>query len=288
MKTFFQSVLFFAFLSLALAGSAHSDVGETILGFKLPVVSMMPEAIPAPNTSPMIAIVIDDMGVDLKRSARAVRNLKSSVTMSYLAYAPHIADQVSSAKEQGHEIILHLPWESDSPKADPGANHLSVNMTSEQIQKNLLANLDGFQGYVGVNNHMGSRFSRYRTGLEIVMAELKKRKIFYLDSKTTPDSVAEKVALQFGVPATHRDVFLDHDENSKMVKTSLDEVESIARRRGSVIAIGHPKDVTLNALEAWLPTVEARGFRLVPLSEVVKYREMRREAHVAHLESPGK
>lgn len=308
MRKFLHSVLLAAFLSLTLSGAAYSDIAgiyahdsdgamydprmgmpvqlkETISGFQLPVVSMLPEAIPAPDASPMIAIVIDDMGIDLKRSERAVRNLKSPVTMSYLAYAHHIGDQVAAAREKGHEIVLHLPWEADSPKANPGPNHLSVNMTSEQIQKNLQANLEKFQGYVGVNNHMGSRFSRYRAGLEIVMAELKKRGLFYMDSKTTPDSIAEKVAMQFDVPAAHRDVFLDHDESSRRVRVSLQEVESIARRKGSVIAIGHPKDVTLSALEAWLPAVEARGFRLVTLSEVIKHRQMKREAHVAHLES---
>lgn len=252
------------------------------------VVDMLPDAIPALYPRPLIAIVIDDVGVDLKRSARTVKNLTAPVTLSYLPYAAHIQQQVETAKAKGHEVILHLPWEPDSEKADPGPNHLSVNMPQEQIQKNLLANLEGFTGYAGVNNHMGSRFSRYRPGLEIVMAELKKRNLFFLDSKTTPDSIAEKVAREYGISSAHRDVFLDHDENSNMVRTSLQEVEDIARRKGSVIAIGHPKDVTLNALEPWLASIEAKGFQLVPLSAVISYRQTKATASVAHLEHPAK
>ncbi|MBI3440522.1 MAG: divergent polysaccharide deacetylase family protein [Proteobacteria bacterium] len=255
----------------------------------LPAASVLPQAVPpSPSSKPMIAIVIDDVGVDQKRSARAVNELNAAVTLSYLAYSSHVLQQVAAAKAHGHEIMLHLPWEADNAKEDPGPNHLSVSMSTEQIQKNLLANLDGFTGYVGVNNHMGSRFSRYRPGLELVMAELQKRHVFYLDSKTTPNSIAEKVAREYNVPTTHRDVFLDHDENSKMVRTSLEEVEAIARRKGSAVAIGHPKDPTLAAVEAWLPTLETKGFQLVPLTTVISYRQMRYDAHMAHLEADKK
>jgi len=294
MKKIFSCLLFV--LSLALIPVARGEdmalsdfIEDMLFGQSLAtVIDMLPQAIPPRYPSPLIAIVIDDVGVDIKRSARAVGKLKAPVTISYLAYSSHIQQQVEAARAKGHEVILHLPWEADNAKADPGPNHLSINMSPEQIQKNLLANLDGFTGYVGVNNHMGSRFSRYRPGLEVVMAELKKRGVFYLDSKTTPDSIAEKVAHEYGIPAAHRDVFLDHDENSRMVRTSLREVEAIARRRGSVIAIGHPKDVTLNALEPWLATIEARGFRLVPLTEMIKYRQTLTGAYVAHLAPSGK
>jgi len=252
--------------------------------FPPPLISLLPEAIKAPDAKPLIAIVIDDMGVDLKRSERAVKNLKSPVTMSYLAYSPHIGAQVAAAKKQGHEIFLHLPWEPDNAKADPGPNHMSVTMSKEQLQKNLLENLGGFDGYAGVNNHMGSKFSRYRGGIEIVMAELKKRGVFFLDSRTTADSIAEKVAREYDIPATHRDVFLDHVEKPEYVAAALREVEKIALRKGSAVAIGHPKDMTLEALEAWLPALEDRGFQLAPLTTVIKYRQARAGGHLAHLE----
>ncbi|MCE9507581.1 MAG: divergent polysaccharide deacetylase family protein [Alphaproteobacteria bacterium] len=251
----------------------------------LPIISLLPKAIPAPYGRPLIAIVIDDMGVDQKRSERAVRNLKPQVTLSYLAYAPRIRAQVASAKKQGHEIFLHLPWEPDSAHADPGPHHLSVDMPKEQLQQNLLANLGGFDGYVGVNNHMGSKFSRYRAGLETVMAELKKRGVFFLDSRTTPDSIAEKVALEYDIPATRREVFLDHVEKPEFVAAALREVESVALQKGSAVAIGHPKDMTLDALEAWLPTLEAKGFQLAPVTTVIKYRRSAADAYVAHLEA---
>ena len=251
--------------------------------------TLLPEPIPAPQKAemaplekPMIAIVIDDMGVDRKHSARAVKNLPAAVTTSYLAYSAHIQEQVDASHKAGHEVILHLPWEPDRSTADPGPNHMSVSMTKEQLQKNLLANLDGFKGYVGVNNHMGSKFSQYRPGVEIVMAELKKRGVFFLDSKTTPFSIAEKTAREYGVPTTHRDVFIDDQEIPVFLTAMLKNVEAVARKKGSAVAIGHPKDMTLAELEAWIPMIQKKGFRLVPLSTVLKYRQSADAGYVAN------
>lgn len=228
---------------------------------------------PVAAQKPMIAIVLDDLGIDRKRSARAVKNLKAPVTLSYLAYAPHIQQQVDAAKAAGHEVILHLPWEPLSDKKNPGPNHISVDMTKEQMQKNLLKNLNGFKGYTGINNHMGSKFSRSRPGLEVVMAEVKKRGVYFLDSKTTPGSIAEKVAKEYGIPALHRDVFLDHESTPEFATSSLKELEATALKRGSAVAIGHPHDLTLAALEAWIPMIEAKGFQIVSLTTLMEYRK---------------
>ncbi len=234
----------------------------------------MEEDICFPVQKPMIAIVLDDMGINRKQSERVVKNLNSSVTLSYLPYSANVQEQVDAAIKRGHEIILHLPMEPERETANPGPNHLSVDMTEEQIQKNLLINLEGFRGYVGVNNHMGSKFSRNLFGIGVVMEEIKKCGVFFLDSRTTLHSVIEKVAQEHGIPATRRDVFLDHVDKPEFVAAALEKVEDIAFLKGSVIAIGHPKDITLEALEAWLPEIEAKGFQLVPLSVVLKHRQL--------------
>ena len=227
-----------------------------------------------PVQKPMIAIVLDDMGINRKQSERVVRNLNASVTLSYLPYSTNVQEQVDAAIKRGHEIILHLPMEPERETANPGPNHLSVDMTKEQIQENLLINLEGFKGYVGVNNHMGSKFSQNCFGIGVVMKEIKKQGVFFLDSRTTVHSVIEKIAQEYGIPATRRNVFLDHVESPEFVAAALKKVEDIAFFKGSVVAIGHPKDITLEALEAWLPEIEAKGFQLVPLSTVLKYRQL--------------
>lgn len=232
-------------------------------------------------TIPVISIVIDDMGVDTKRSLRAVDNLPAAVALSYLAYAPRVKAQVDGAKSKGHEICLHLPWEPKSGHADPGPHALTSDMTEEKLQKTLSANLDAFAGYDCVNNHMGSKLSRDRLKLTVIMQALKEKNVTFLDSRTIPSSLAEKIARIHGIAATHRDIFIDHNENPQSVSAALGEIESLAREQGIAIAIGHPKDATLAHLEAWLPSLEKKGFRLITLGEAIALRQQKQSDNLA-------
>ncbi|MDE1152183.1 MAG: divergent polysaccharide deacetylase family protein [Micavibrio sp.] len=235
---------------------------------------------------PYIAIVIDDMGVDQKRSARAMDKLPPEVTLSFLPYSPRISEQTQKAYNLGHEIMVHMPMEAERRGIDPGPNALTTDLSIEEVKARTLKNLDAFKFYVGVNNHMGSKFTQDRTRLGTVMDELAPRHLFFLDSLTAPESVAESVARDHGLPTTHRDVFIDHFENAPLVAQFLNRIEYVGRTGGSVVAIGHPKDVTLDALEKWLPTLKAKGFELVPLSKVIDLRQ-RMPAPASH-EKPAR
>lgn len=236
--------------------------------------ALQPEPIPQQHMAgrkPMIAIVIDDMGLDRAHSARATR-LPAEVTLSYLPYSQNIRQQTAEARKAGHELMLHMPMQPERKTADPGPGHLGVGMTPLALHDRVIKNLDAFDGYTGVNNHMGSKFTKDRDGLAIVMAALAERKMMFLDSRTAPGSIAEKIAREHGMKTTHRDVFLDDDVAPAAVAKSLIQVEQVARRAGAAIAIGHPKDVTLAALEKWLPTLAAKGYELVPVSQVITLR----------------
>jgi|GEM_PF-3748881 len=253
------------------------------------VIKSIPEQILRPSDkTPVIAIIIDDMGVNTEKTASVLESIKQPVTMSFLPYADNVQVQVNKAKEKGHEIILHLPWEPERDSANPGPGGLLTSDSHEILLKKLAANLDAFKGYSGINNHMGSKFSIYRDGVEVVMNELSKRHLFFLDSKTTDNSIAEKIAYEYNVPSTHRNVFLDHIETSKFVANALKEVERIANSSGSAIAIGHPKGVTINALAKWLPTLEARGFKVVKLERIIKERQTTFNAKADQLDNKAK
>jgi polysaccharide deacetylase 2 family uncharacterized protein YibQ len=228
-------------------------------------------AAPETNGRPMVAIVIDDVGVDRRRSARAIE-LPATVTLAFLPYAEDVADQVRIAKQSGHELLVHMPMEALDSTQDPGPNALMTEIPDDELLRRLHWNLDRFDGYVGVNNHMGSRFTRDRHGMELVMNELKARGLLFLDSKTIPDSVGEKLAHEMGVPTAARQVFLDNDQNAEEVEQRLAETERVARMDGFAVAIGHPHDGTLEALKAWLPRMQADGIVLVPLSAIVRHQ----------------
>jgi polysaccharide deacetylase 2 family uncharacterized protein YibQ len=218
---------------------------------------------------PMVAIVIDDLGMDRKRSARAVK-LPGPLTMSFLTYADDLAKQTKTARAAGHELMLHVGMEPTSKTVDPGPNVLLTSESPEEIRRRLRWGLGRFTGYVGVNNHMGSKFTEDRDAMTVVMSELKSRGLLFLDSRTSAHSVGARLAHEMGVPAVARNVFLDNQNDVAKVKARLAEVERIARRTGAAVAIGHPRDATLKALAEWIPALQKKGLVLVPLTAVVR------------------
>jgi polysaccharide deacetylase 2 family uncharacterized protein YibQ len=232
-------------------------------------VAPLPQAAPPPLAGkPLIAIVIDDMGVDQRRSARAMK-LPAKVTLSFLPYARDLKKQAAEAVALGHEIMLHVAMEPESSEADPGPNVLLTGTPEAELLANLRWNLEQMTGYQGINNHMGSRFTRDLAGMRLVMRELKARGLFFLDSVTSRDSVGARTAREAGVPFATRDVFIDHKDDEAFVHKQLAQVEAEARKHGIAIAIAHPRDITLRALKTWLPKVQAEGFELVGVSRVL-------------------
>lgn len=229
---------------------------------------------------PTIAIVIDDMGLDRRRSARAA-GLPGPLTLSWLPYADDLPAQTAAARARGHELMLHLPMEP-SVKADPGPDAMLVDLSPDEALRRLDRALSRVPGIVGVNNHMGSRFTADRVAMTPVLTEIGRRGYLWLDSKTTAQSAGPALAAALGMPWVERDVFLDHVMFPAEVAKALARLEAVARRTGTAVAIGHPHDVTLNALERWLPELSRRGVTLAPLSAIVRARYARETRESAH------
>lgn len=217
---------------------------------------------------PMIAVVIDDLGIDRPRTKRAIA-LDSPVTLAFLAYARHLPEQSAAAGAAGHELLVHVGMEPLGTHVDPGPNVLAAGLSRSELERRLAWDLGRFHGYIGINNHMGSKFTADRAGMAVVMDELKRRGLLFLDSLTTAHSVGARLAEEKGVPVIERNVFLDNVDDRTSVRERLAEVERIARRNGYAVAIGHPRDATLDVLATWLGEVGERGFAVVPLSAIV-------------------
>ncbi|NQV85210.1 MAG: divergent polysaccharide deacetylase family protein [Rhodospirillales bacterium] len=224
---------------------------------------------PAPKSIAKIAIVIDDLGIDKARTARTLE-LKGPLTLSFLAYAPGLASQTKAAGDAGHELWMHIPMEPGSPDIDPGPNVLLTGLPEKELRASVQWNLSQFSHYVGVNNHMGSRFTADLLGMRVVMQELKKRNLLFLDSITSGHSVARQVAGEIGVPFIGRNIFIDHLDETPEILKRLAEVERLAAKSGYAVAIGHPREKTLRAIGPWLDSLESRGFQLVRLSSLIK------------------
>jgi polysaccharide deacetylase 2 family uncharacterized protein YibQ len=230
-------------------------------------------AVPAPAAlgKPQIAIVIDDLGLDKRRTERAIA-LPGPLTLSFLAYASDLPRMTEEAHRHGHELLVHVPMEPMSRSEDMGPNGLAVGLAHDEVLRRLRWDLERFDGYVGINNHMGSRFTSSAASMLPVMEELKARGLLFLDSRTIGNSAGVELARKLDVPHAARDVFLDNEVSGPAVAAQLVETEQLARRHGSAIAIGHPHDATLDQLAAWLTALPAKGFVLVPVSTIVKER----------------
>jgi polysaccharide deacetylase 2 family uncharacterized protein YibQ len=155
---------------------------------------------------------------------------------------------------------------------DPGPNALLTRHGETELIRRLRWDLSRFDGYVGISNHMGSRFTTDPEAMRVVLREVKARGLLFLDSRTTADTVAASLAAEVGVPHASRDLFIDRDPTAPAIRVRLSELEALARLRGAAVGIAHPYDATLDVLEAWLPEVRRRGILLVPVSAIVRRR----------------
>lgn len=224
---------------------------------------------PPAGRAPRIAIVIDDCGLDRPRTERAIA-LPAAVTLSFLPYANDLPAQTAAARRNGHELLVHVPMQPVNAHIDMGPNGLAVDLPRDEILRRLRWDLGRFDGYVGINNHMGSRFTTDRQAMSWVIGELHSRGLMFLDSRTIAGSVGESLASADDVPYAGRDVFLDDERTADAVEARLMDAEAVARKKGAAIAIGHPHDATLVALNRWIAELPRSGVVLVPLTDVVR------------------
>jgi hypothetical protein len=219
----------------------------------------------------MIAVIIDDMGLDRRRSEQILK-LPGPLTVSLMSYAADPVRQANEVHAHGHELMMHVPMEPLADGIDPGPGVLTDALATDALRRQVDEDLDRFPGYVGINNHMGSKFTAFAPGMQVVMEELRRRGLLFIDSLTTEHSVGLALARREGVPTAGRNVFLDNAADPAAIQSQLAKLEELARHHGNAIAIGHPRDATIRALTAWLPTLDGKGLVLVPVTAVVQAR----------------
>ena len=225
----------------------------------------------APRGQALISIIIDDVGPSWRNSLSAI-DLPYPITMAFLPYTEQIDMLVERARSRYHEVMLHLPMEPIGNE-NPGPNALLSDSDPHEFERRLQWSLDQLDNYAGVNNHMGSKLTTETEPMAHVMAAIRERGVFFVDSKTTSHSIAGKIAASAGLPSATRDVFLDNVVDVEAIIAQLDLTAAIARRRGSAIAIGHPHPQTIQALEQWLPEAARRGLIIAPVAELIKFRD---------------
>ena len=223
-------------------------------------------AAPAADGRYRIAVSIDDRGLSPAAFDR-VAALPPPLTLAIMSYAEEAPKLAQAARKAGHEVLVHVPMEPEG-KVNPGPHALTTEQTREAFDQQLAWDLDRFEGYVGINNHMGSRVTASTERMSWLFEELERRGLMFVDSRTTKETVAPMLAEHFGLPFAERDVFLDNEFDADAVEAQLRVLESEARKYGYAVAIGHPHAGTIAALKEWLPTLAERGYVLVPISDI--------------------
>jgi polysaccharide deacetylase 2 family uncharacterized protein YibQ len=247
-------------------------------GFDSPPRDIRPDSPPANrptqplqrDTGPKVAIVIDDIGWST-RAIPIYESINRPITFAILPGRPHTKSVYQRWKNR-FEFILHMPMEPIGyPDDDPGAMALMTSMGQDEVRSHLLTILDRYPRVAGINNHMGSKFTQDRALMDVVMSVLNEKNMFYMDSRTSPESVAVPAAKSNGVPVISNDVFLDNRKSRDYIRNQLNELVQTARDHGTAVGIGHFQSVeTARVLKERMPYYAETGVDFVRLSQLVE------------------
>lgn len=225
---------------------------------------------PKPLPLRQVAIIIDDIGYDLK-PVKELLKINADLTFAILPLCPHTREAAEMFHQAHRETLLHLPMEPVSyPREKPGNGALFTDMNDEELVFQLEKDIADVPYITGVNNHMGSKFMMDEKKLTLVFNKFKKNKLFFVDSRTSADSKAYVTAEKVGLPVAARKIFLD---NSRDYNEIYDNLINIAKKDGDVspvILIGHPYPETIRAISDAMKVLQEKGVSIVPVSQIIK------------------
>ncbi len=217
-----------------------------------------------------IAVIIDDVGYP-SDILYEYQYFNGKLTFSVLPFLKSSAKYAGILHEKGFEIIIHIPMEPQAyPQTDPGPYALLADNTKEQIKQKLSMMIKDNPFAVGANNHMGSRATTDHDLMFWTLGLLKGSDLFFIDSVTTPDSLAHEIALTLKLDTSKRDIFLDNEDSFSAINDQFEKLKKIARTNGTAIGIGHiNKHNTLKVLVHQLPLLKEENYTLIFASETV-------------------
>ncbi len=233
-----------------------------------PAAKPVPTPVKAEANLPRLCIIIDDLGYAPPELVRRLCSLPIALSVAVLPYQEFTKESAHTAHDLGKQVLLHLPMEGLATK-DPGPDALLANLDEAELRRRAKKALGEIPHALGTNNHMGSKLTADRARMTWVLQEVKARKFFFVDSRTSKETVAEDEARKLHIPTARRNVFLDDDKSFAEIEKQWDRAVALARKDGEALAIGHIYPETVEALEKLVPRVKGE-IRFVRASEVVK------------------
>jgi polysaccharide deacetylase 2 family uncharacterized protein YibQ len=220
-----------------------------------------------------VAVIIDDLGHN-RQAALPFLEMSHPVALSFLPGRPFSRELALEAGRRGKTLLLHLPMEPMGyPVKDPGSGAILLSQNRWEIERVLDDDLAAVPGIVGVNNHMGSRATADDRVMNTVLTFLNRKGLFFIDSRTTTETVGLETARRMGVPTIQRDVFLDNDADPSAIDAKVDELLDLAQERGWALGIGHAYPLTADALERLAVKARERGIQWISLESFIAYAD---------------
>ncbi|HEY8344400.1 MAG TPA: divergent polysaccharide deacetylase family protein [Bacillota bacterium] len=236
--------------------------------YPAPKMETFPELKPMRRPAqPRVALIIDDVGF-VDQPTLDFFTIPYPLTFAVLPGGEFSLSHAAQALDKGYEVILHLPLEPLDTTVDYGPGGITSRMTASEALQQLRKNLEAIPGVRGVNNHMGSKATQDQVLLGLIMSELKTRDLFFVDSRTVATSVAQEVAVQYGVPSAERDVFIDY-YGVEGIESQMEILLKKALTNGTAVGIAHTRPGVAQAIAKCLPWFIQAGVEIVPVSSLV-------------------
>ena len=225
--------------------------------------------LPGKKDGPRVAIVIGGLGVSANVTRQATEKLPGPVTFAFTPYGADVEGMVTSARAAGHEVLLQTPMEPfDYPDNDPGPQTLLTTMSVNQNTDRLHWLMSRFQGYVGIVNYMGARFTSTEAALGPVLKEVSRRGLIYVDDGSSPRSLAGQIAGANNLPFAQSEILLDAVTTTAHIDRALARLEALARDHGSAVGVASALPASIERIAQWAKAAESRGIVLVPITAV--------------------
>jgi len=225
---------------------------------------------PKLKSAPRVALVVGGLGLSEEGTANAIAQLPGAVSLGFAPYGSRVSEDAAAAREAGHETILQLPMEPfDYASDNPGPHTLLTSSSDAQRLDDLHWLLGRFQGYAGVTNFLGAKFTADESALSPVLRELASRGLFYIDDGASPRSLARDDAAKIKLPAVAADVVIDAVQKPEAIEDALNRLETLARSNGAAVGVASALPVSIERISRWARGLEARGLALTPVSAIV-------------------
>ncbi len=226
-----------------------------------------PLKVAAKADGPRIALIVTGLGISATATADAMK-LPGAVTLAFTPYGSDLDKLVARARAD-HEVLLQAPMEPfDYPDNDPGPQTLLTSLSGDQNIDRLQWLMSRFQGYVGIANYMGAKFTASEASLAPILRETSKRGLIFVDDGTSARSLAGQIAGSANVPFAKADVVIDASPGAVDVERALGRLEAVARERGTAVGSATASPAVVARLADWIKRAESRGVVLVPITAV--------------------